>query len=935
MEFVNLTISGAVSGAIYSLLALGLVLSYSTSRIFNFGHAATAFATAYLYYQFHIGLGWSEYVALPAVLVIFAPGLGWIWDRLVFSRLTGAEESTKIVAGIGVLVVVPALVVFVCDLLRDYAHVNFVDTAQVFQAPGLVPAGEHHITSQLAINNNQLTALGVATLMFIFLWSLLRFSALGLRMRAAVDSPSLARLRAINTGRVSTLSWLLSFFLAGLAGVLAAPFPGPFGLVSDNYTAALFVATTAAVMATLRSVPIAFFAGLAIGAIRNLIVAYVNGHYLGSAGAQLANVQGLTGSAPFIILFVVLIVIGHDRKRRKAGTTSGHVKPVPDHRSDLSTRRRVITYVIQAAVILIPGLFFADGIWRELIIAGFATSIVFLSFTVVTGLGGMVSLAQGTFATASALTVGLLVHLGCPYVPAVVIGMAVSGVLGALVALPALRLNGLMLTISTLALALLGAGVLFKIRAFTNGPLGWLISRPRIGVLDLGNDHIMMVAVFALMLIVAWVVSNLEKSPTGRAMVAVRTAEPAAAASAVSPQTSKLLIFLISAVIAGLGGALAATVYGTVLGTDNPPQQGFLWLAAVVVFGVSRPASAISAGIVFALFPRFLMHGIHIGNLGWNGTTNGLIPSIIFGLGAVTLASQPNGFLNALQERARTRRDRKRHGPAILADAETAAAGGDAVLPTFTVNERAVPAPPLRPASVLLQLDNVHAAYGAVEVLHGVNLCVESGSAVAILGANGSGKSTLCALLAGLIPITEGRILFDGDDITNLSPMARVQHGIVLVPESRGVFPTITVEENLSLWLPNKADREQAYDTFQSLRNRRNQPAGNLSGGEQQMLSLAPFLVRTPRLLISDEPSLGLAQIVTADIMVALQGLQAQGTTIVLVEEKARDVLTIADHVGAIQGGYLQWMRLRADVDEELLAAAYLGMSSVAGPATQ
>lgn len=936
MEIVNLTISGAVSGAIYSLLALGLVLAYSTSRIFNFGHAATAFATAYLYYQFHVGLGWNEYLALVAVLVVFAPGLGWVWDRLVFSRLTDSEESTKIVAGIGVLIVVPALVVFICDLLKDYAHLNFVDTAQVFRAPGIVPAGQHKITDRLVLSNDQLTALGVAILMFALLWGLLRFSTLGLRMRAAVDSPSLSRLRGINTRRVSTLSWLFSFFLAGVAGVLAAPFPGPFGLVSDNYTAALFVATTAAVMASLRSVPIAFLAGLAIGALRNLVVAYVNGHYLGAVGSKLANVQGLTGSAPYIILFVVLIAIGHDRKRRKAGTSSGHVKPLPDHQSDLSRQRRILSYAIQGAIVLVPGLFFADGVWRQLIIVGFATAIIFLSFTVVTGLGGMVSLAQGTFATASAITVGLLAHHGLPYVPAVIIGMAVAGALGALAALPAMRLSGLMLTISTLALALLGTGVLFKIQSFTNGPLGWHISRPRIGALDLGNDRIMMVVTFVLTLIVAWVVTNLERSASGRAMVAVRTAEPAAAASAVSPQATKLRIFVISAVIAGLGGALAATVYGTVLGTDNPPQQGFLWLAAVVVFGISRPASAISAGVVFVLFPLFLTGGVHIGTFGWNGTTNGLIPSIIFGLGAITLASQPNGFLNAQQERARARRDRKRHK--ALPDAEVSKPA--TTFPTAGFDASSTPQIPsgLKPGAVtpqpevvLLELDNVHAAYGAVEVLHGISLTVEPGSATAILGANGSGKSTLCSVVAGLVPVTQGRILLDGEDITILSAMARVERGIVLVPESRGVFPSMTVEENLSIWLPNKVDRDHAYDSFEALRKRRNQPAGNLSGGEQQMLSLAPFLVRKPRLLISDEPSLGLAQIVTGEIMAALRGLQAQGTTIILVEEKARDVLTIADHVGALQRGHLQWMRLRADVDQELLAAAYLGMSAVVG----
>jgi ABC-type branched-subunit amino acid transport system ATPase component len=176
--------------------------------------------------------------------------------------------------------------------------------------------------------------------------------------------------------------------------------------------------------------------------------------------------------------------------------------------------------------------------------------------------------------------------------------------------------------------------------------------------------------------------------------------------------------------------------------------------------------------------------------------------------------------------------------------------------------------------------------------------------------------------------------MFDGEDITHLSAMARVDRGIVLVPESRGVFPSITVEENLSIWLPAKAERAKAYDFFGLLAQRKRQLAGNLSGGEQQMLSLAPFLVRRPRLLIGDEPSLGLAQMVTIEIMSALRHLQSEGTTIVLVEEKARDVLTIADYVGALQRGRLQWIHERAQVQDEHVTAAYLGLSSVTGTQT-
>ncbi|MEV5561126.1 ATP-binding cassette domain-containing protein [Nonomuraea wenchangensis] len=938
MQFFSITISGAVSGAIYALLAIGLVLSHSTSRIFNFGHAATAFASAYLYHQFHVALGWNKWLTLLVIVALFAPLMGWAWDRLVFRRLADAEESTKIVAGVGVLIVVPAFVLLLCAILRDTLGIPFQDVAEVYQVPGVLPAQQHQIAEGLVLSNNQLVALGASVLLFVTMWAFLRFTPLGLHMRTAVDSPVLARLRGINTGRVSTLSWVISFFLAAVAGVLAAPFPGPFGLVNDNYTLALFVATTAAVVAGLRSVPLAFLAGLLIGAVRNIVVAYVNADYLGAFGAWAAKVYGLTASVPYAVLFIALILLGHDRKRRKAGTAATAAKPTPDYRDDLSPFKKALPWIIKSAVILLPALFLANGIWRQLFIYGFALGIILLSFTIVTGLGGMVSLAQGAFATAAGLTVGLLLANGWHYVPATVVGVLVAAALGALTALPALRLSGLSLTFATLALALLATNVLFKMEWFSNGTAGWSIPRPRFGPIDLGDDRVLLIAVFLVVLLLVWMANNLTNSAAGRAMIAVRTAEPAASASAVSPPVTKLLIFVISAAVAGLGGVLAVTVYGTILNTANPPQATFLWLAIVVIVGVRSPGGAIEAGIISAVLPWIMAHGFDLGPISWGGTSNDLIPQVLFGLGAIQLAAQPNGLLATQSMAARHRRDRRRAKLAAQAEAQAAAQAPAQVAspaspePAIEVSEPAAPAgsvPVADRSPGLLELHGVHAAYGEVEVLHGIDLTVREGAILALLGANGSGKTTLCATIAGLVPVTSGRIVFDGEDITALDTLRRVERGLVLVPESRGVFPSITVDENLSIWLPSKADRAKVYEQFESLARRAGQPAGNLSGGEQQMLSLAPFLVRRPRLLISDEPSLGLAQLVTAEIMAAFQRLQQEGTTVVLVEEKARDVLTVADQVGALQTGHLRWVSERADVDEQRVAAAYLGMSAV------
>jgi ABC-type branched-subunit amino acid transport system ATPase component len=236
-------------------------------------------------------------------------------------------------------------------------------------------------------------------------------------------------------------------------------------------------------------------------------------------------------------------------------------------------------------------------------------------------------------------------------------------------------------------------------------------------------------------------------------------------------------------------------------------------------------------------------------------------------------------------------------------------------------------------ARVALEVSDVRAGYGDVEVLRGVSLAVRSGQVVALIGANGAGKSTLCSVVTGLVPASSGSVGLGGDDVTALAPHRRVRHGAFLIPEGRGVFPALTVEENLSLWLASEPEREEAYVRFPALADRRRHLAGSLSGGEQQMLALAPALVRPPTLLVVDEPSLGLAPLIVADVYRALHELRDRGTAILLVEEKAHDVLALADTVAFMSAGRVAWERPTSEVDSDLLVQSYLGIADASGAA--
>jgi len=212
-------------------------------------------------------------------------------------------------------------------------------------------------------------------------------------------------------------------------------------------------------------------------------------------------------------------------------------------------------------------------------------------------------------------------------------------------------------------------------------------------------------------------------------------------------------------------------------------------------------------------------------------------------------------------------------------------------------------------------------------VLHGIDLVVQAGEITALLGANGSGKSTLCSTISGIVAVRGGTITIEQTDVSHWPAHRRARAGVLVAPESRGIFPGLTVDENLALRLTDASGREQVYARFPLLEQRRQLPAGSLSGGEQQMLALAPVLVSPPPIVVADEPTLGLAPRVVAAVMEVFEELRDRGTAILLVEEKARDVLEIAERVAFLDLGHIVWSGPRRDIDDERLVATYLGAS--------
>jgi branched-chain amino acid transport system ATP-binding protein len=231
----------------------------------------------------------------------------------------------------------------------------------------------------------------------------------------------------------------------------------------------------------------------------------------------------------------------------------------------------------------------------------------------------------------------------------------------------------------------------------------------------------------------------------------------------------------------------------------------------------------------------------------------------------------------------------------------------------------------------LLYIKDLKVSYGGIEAIKGISLSVEKGEIVTLIGANGAGKSTTLRAISGLVPIKEGTITYDGQVISGRGPQKIVSEGIGMVPEGRRVFPNLTVLENLKIGAYLRKDDltpdiEHVYQLFPRLKERSWQPAGTLSGGEQQMLAVGRAMMMRPKLLMMDEPSLGLAPLVIRDIFHIIQTLHEEGITILLVEQNANAALRIADSAYVLETGSISMHGTGKELlDNPKVKEAYLG----------
>ena len=632
LQFV---IAGLVLGGIYAIASAGLVITYTSSGILNFAFGALAFFIARFYYYLHTQENWAIWAAAIVSVVIAAPALGVLLYAVLFRHLRLASPLIKVVATIGLSVAIPSLATLIFG------------SGAIQQAPGLAPEPVHVFQFLgVPVTLDQVIVYICVVVAVVAGALVLRFTEVGLKVRAMVDSPAMTDLSGTNPTAVSLGVWAVSTFFAGLAGVLAAPV---IGLDAGNYTLLIAATFAAVIAAKLSNLPVAVGVALLMGIATSVIQ-----RYLPPASQWTTEI---IDAVPFIVIALVLIynlvrrgrvgeIDGWGGALDRAITPQGESRLAGSTASVVETAQLNIVsrYAGPVVLIALAGTLplILGGYWVGLVAQAFAFGVIFLSWTLVTGEGGMLWLCQITFAGVGALTTAQLANNhGWPVLAAVAAGGLVALIMGAVVGFLSIRLGDLYVALVTLTFGLLIENLVFTLPSFVNQGLGLTLDRPGFASSDSAFSYLCLFA----FIVVALFIVNFRRSTTGLALNAARWSEAGARTSGISVVQMKVIAGALAALIAGLGGGLLALAQTTFQPSEFETFAGIVWLAVLVTIGVRSVAAALVAGLALVMLPALSQAYLPT----W---TANVLP-VLFGLGAVSAARYPDGVLAEQSRRLR------------------------------------------------------------------------------------------------------------------------------------------------------------------------------------------------------------------------------------------------------------------------------------------
>jgi branched-chain amino acid transport system permease protein len=611
-QFINFFFSGLTSAAIYGIAATGLVLTYTTTGVFNFAHGAMGMVAAFAYWEMRFGWHWPAPIALAVCLLVLAPAFGALLEMLIMRRLEGTSETTKLVVTLSLLLALLGFALWVWDPNKSRPTRKFWD-------------GKVVTILNVRLTYHEIAALAIAALIAIGLRTLLYRTRLGVTMRATVDDRPLAMLNGAHPATTAMVAWAIGSSLAALSGILISP---TLSLSALPLTLLIINAYAAAMIGRLRSLPMTFVGALILGLANDLGRGYLTKIHVGQQ-----YIQGFLTSIPIILLFVVLLVLPQSRLRGHRALRTRELAKVPTWSGTLAMGVVVIAGAAMISAVLGKAtLVSTSQMW--------GLGIIGLSMIPLIGYAGQISLCQLSFAGIGMVVVA---HAGAHGNPiALVLAAVIAGLVGAIIALPALRLSGIYLALSTAAFAVAMDNWIFPLPKFTvfghrfdlfqAGSL--TVNRPRFFGLRLDGPKAYFIFGAVAFALLAMAIVWIRRSNFGYRLLAMKDSPAACATLGLNLTFTKLAVFTISAAVAGFGGA----IYGGALHSVDVQQiqffNGLTILLVMVVGGINALGAALFAGIFVggqitqSLFPHLVQ-----------------LPLVLAGLAGVGLGKNPNGFI--------------------------------------------------------------------------------------------------------------------------------------------------------------------------------------------------------------------------------------------------------------------------------------------------
>jgi ABC-type branched-subunit amino acid transport system ATPase component/ABC-type branched-subunit amino acid transport system permease subunit len=893
---------GAVTGIAYSLFGIGISLTYQSSRVINFAQGAMGAVPGLLVASLVVDHGWGYWPALIAALVV--------------SVLTGALMEVGVIRP---LRRAPRLVVLVATiaasqlLLIPEPFVVHLNHTKLGVTPYPLP-----IHARLNLGPIHLTAadtliLILGPLLLVGLVIFLRGTNVGMASRGIAENEEAASLAGVPVRRVSLVIWSFSGLLAGMSAILLGPTQpvlgqlfgaGGGGFASNSDL--LLKGLGAAMIGGLVSVPRVFASGLAIGVIEAL----VRWNYP-RAGGQVDLV--------LVVLIVGSLLLRRNLRALSRGgeesswSLAGGVRTLPTRIRRLPTVRAA--HVALIAVVLLVAFIVPQSASQPedvLFSAIFVYVLVNMSLVVLTGWAGQISLGQFTFVGLGALVGGRMAQLGYPPFGALIIATTVGALAAFVVGLPALRMRGLFLAVTSLAFAVLvdawmtQQSWLIHTTAFSNSTT---LHRPRWLGVNFQNEHNFNHLMLLFVVIVAAMIYRLRSTGVYRKLIAVRDNESSAAALGVAPAATKLLAFVFSGALASFAGYW----YGTLLigfgGAGLTAPTLSLVMVTMVILGGS---TSITGAVLGALYVRGIPYVVHSTSIQLLTSGGGLLLVIIlFPGGLAAAAFRARDWLLTRVMRIDLSEEEEPAGEREMAAMR--------LEPRPRGQDESNEAPPLEAMDIVVR-------YGGLTALGGVSIRADHGEIVGLIGPNGAGKTTLFDVLTGLVSPDSGRVCLFGSDVTYLKPDQRAQMGLGRSFQQARLFDDLTLTETLKvalersqpselvpsvlgLWPSRAAERQKELrvaDLLElcGLERYAEKKMFELSTGTKRIAELASVIALEAEVILLDEPTGGVAQREAEAFVPVLHRIRDHlDATLVVVAHDIPLIVDLIDRVYVLSSG--------------------------------